>query len=194
MELVFASHNAHKAAEIQLLLPPSYTLLTLNDINYFNDIAETGSTLEENALIKARTIYKATGKNTFADDTGLEVKSLNGQPGVYSARYAGEDGNSEANIKKLLSELANKEDRSAQFRCCIALIYNHQEYLFNGIIRGKIINEKRGTNGFGYDSVFVPEGDIHTFAEIPLCVKNTISHRTLAVKQMVEFLNQVKHA
>ncbi len=190
MELIFASHNAHKADEIKLLLPSFINLKTLRDIQYHHEINETGSTLEENALIKAQAIYSATKLNVFADDTGLEVSALNGQPGVYSARYAGEDGNSESNIKKLLTELAGKEDRSAQFRCCIALIFKGKKYIFNGIIRGKIIEERKGNSGFGYDSVFVPEGNIQTFAEMPLCIKNTISHRTLAIKQMVDYIEK----
>jgi len=190
MELIFASHNAHKADEIKLLLPSFINLKTLKDIQYYHEIDETGSTLEENALIKAQAIYSATKLNVFADDSGLEVRALNGQPGVYSARYAGEDGNSEANIRKLLTELAEKEDRSAQFRCCIALIFKGKKYVFNGIIRGKIIEERKGNSGFGYDSVFVPEGSIQTFAEMPLCVKNTISHRTLAIKQMVDYIEK----
>lgn len=194
MELVFASHNEHKAEEIRLLISPNYKLLTLKDIHYRSEIIETGSTLEENAHIKARTVFEETKRNVFADDTGLEVESLNGAPGVYSARFAGEDGNSVANLKKLLSLMEGKKNRNAQFRCCIVLIINGKEYLFNGIVRGTITQSPRGNNGFGYDPVFVPEGHIQTFAEMPLCVKNTISHRTLAVKQMVAFINQIIHA
>lgn len=194
MELVFASHNEHKANEIRSLLPSNYKMLTLKDINYHSEIIETGSTLEENARIKARTIFEKTKRNVFADDTGLEVEALNGAPGVFSARFAGEEGNSLANLKKLLALLEGEKNRTAQFRCCIVLILNGKEYLFNGIVRGKIIQTPRGNNGFGYDPVFVPEGHIHTFAEIPICVKNTISHRTLAVKQMIAFINQTVHA
>ncbi len=188
MELLFASHNIHKAKEIELLLPPSITLKTLADYNIFEEIVESGSTLEENALIKARFAYERTHLNCFADDTGLEVVSLNGAPGVYSARYAGEDGNSSANISKLLNELSHVENRKAQFRCCIALVYEGSEYLFEGIVKGNIIKERRGTNGFGYDSVFVPNGYAQTFAELSLHVKNSISHRTQAIKKMTEFL------
>jgi len=194
MDLIFASNNKHKAEEIRLLLPAHIRLLSLSDIGYHKEIEETGKTLEENARIKARTIYEEIKQPVFADDTGLEVEALGGKPGVYSARYAGIEGNSEANMKKLLSEMKDKENRNAQFRCCIVLIINNQEYLFNGIVRGTITHSPRGSNGFGYDPIFVPEGDIHTFAEIPLCVKNTMSHRTLAVKQMIAFINQITHA
>ncbi|MGQ9846432.1 MAG: RdgB/HAM1 family non-canonical purine NTP pyrophosphatase [Bacteroidales bacterium] len=194
MELVLASHNEHKAKEIRLLMPSNYKLLTLKDIHYHSEIIETGSTLEENARIKARTVYEKTNRNVFADDTGLEVEALNGAPGVFSARFAGEEANSTANIKKLLSLMEGEKNRNAQFRCCIVLIMNDKEYVFNGIVRGTIIQTPRGNNGFGYDSVFVPEGNIHTFAEMPLSVKNTISHRTLAIKQMIAFINQTLHA
>lgn len=194
MELVFASHNEHKAEEIRSLMPSNYKLLTLKDICYHSEIIETGSTLEENARIKARTVFEKTKRNVFADDTGLEVEALNGAPGVFSARFAGEEGNSLANLKKLLAVIEGEKNRNAQFRCCIVLIMNGKEYVFNGIIRGTIIQTPRGNNGFGYDPIFVPEGHIHTFAEMPPCVKNAISHRTLAVKQMIAFINQTVHA
>ncbi|HOU98262.1 MAG TPA: RdgB/HAM1 family non-canonical purine NTP pyrophosphatase [Bacteroidales bacterium] len=194
MELIFASHNAHKAEEIRQLLPLTLKLYTLSDINYKDEIPETGSTLEENARIKAQTIFNKVKRPVFADDTGLEVEALGGAPGVYSARFAGEEGNAVANMKKLLKEMEGIENRKAQFRCCIVLIINNTEYVFNGIVRGTIALSPKGNNGFGYDPVFIPEGDIHTFAELPLCVKNTISHRTLAIKQMVNFLSQITHA
>ncbi len=194
MELIFASHNAHKAEEIRQLLPLTLKLYTLSDINYKDEIPETGSTLEENARIKAQTIFNKVKHPVFADDTGLEVEALGGAPGVYSARFAGEEGNAVANMKKLLKEMEGIENRKAQFRCCIVLIINNTEYVFNGIVRGTIALSPKGNNGFGYDPVFIPEGDIHTFAELPLCVKNTISHRTLAIKQMVNFLSQITHA
>jgi len=190
MELLFASHNIHKAKEINLLLPSFIVIKTLAEYNLFDEIIESGTTLEANALLKARFSYENTHQNSFADDTGLEVESLKGAPGVYSARYAGEDGNSEANIRKLLKELEGIKNRKAQFRCCVALIFAGQEYLFEGIIKGEIIYEKRGTHGFGYDSVFIPEGYTQTFAELPLSIKNTISHRTLAIKQMTDFLSK----
>ncbi|NSW45963.1 MAG: RdgB/HAM1 family non-canonical purine NTP pyrophosphatase [Bacteroidales bacterium] len=194
MDLIFASNNKHKAEEIRLLLPTHIRLLTLSEVGFFKEIEETGLTLEENARIKARTVFNEIKQPVFADDTGLEVEALGGKPGVYSARYAGEDGNSDANMKKLLREMKDIQNRNAQFRCCIVLIVNEKEYLFNGIVRGTIAHSPRGNNGFGYDPIFVPEGDIHTFAEIPLCVKNTLSHRTLAIKQMIEFINQTMHA
>jgi len=194
MELIFASHNAHKAEEIRQLLPLTLKLYTLSDINYKDEIPETGSTLEENARIKAQTIFNKVKRPVFADDTGLEVEALGGAPGVYSARFAGEEGNAVANMKKLLKEMEGIENRKAKFRCCIVLIINNTEYVFNGIVRGTIALSPKGNNGFGYDPVFIPEGDIHTFAELPLCVKNTISHRTLAIKQMVNFLSQITHA
>lgn len=194
MELIFASHNAHKAEEIRQLLPLTLKLYTLSDINFTDEIPETGSTLEENARIKAQTIFNKVKRPVFADDTGLEVEALGGAPGVYSARFAGEEGNAVANMKKLLKEMDGIENRKAQFRCCIVLIINNTEYVFNGIVRGTIALSPKGNNGFGYDPVFIPEGDIHTFAEIPLCVKNAISHRTLAVKQMINFLNRFAHA
>jgi len=194
MELIFASHNAHKAEEIRQLLPLTLKLYTLSVINYKDEIPETGSTLEENARIKAQTIFNKVKHPVFADDTGLEVEALGGAPGVYSARFAGEEGNAVANMKKLLKEMEGIENRKAQFRCCIVLIINNTEYVFNGIVRGTIALSPKGNNGFGYDPVFIPEGDIHTFAELPLCVKNTISHRTLAIKQMVNFLSQITHA
>lgn len=193
MELVFASHNEHKAEEIRSLMPSNYKLLTLKDIHYHFDITETGSTLEENARIKARTVFEKIKRPVFADDTGLEVEALKGAPGVYSARFAGEEGNSLANLKKLLAVMEGEKNRNAQFRCCIVLIIDNKEQVFNGIIRGTIIETPRGNNGFGYDPVFVPEGDIHTFAELSPCVKNTISHRTLAVKQMIEYINKTFH-
>ena len=194
MELIFASHNAHKAEEIRQLLPLTLKLYTLSDINYKDEIPETGSTLEENARIKAQTIFNKVKRPVFADDTGLEVEALGGAPGVYSARFAGEEGNAVANMKKLLKGMEGIENRKAKFRCCIVLIINNTEYVFNGIVRGTIALSPKGNNGFGYDPVFIPEGDIHTFAELPLCVKNTISHRTLAIKQMVNFLSQITHA
>jgi len=194
MDLIFASNNKHKAEEIRLLLPTHIRLLTLSDIGFYKEIEETGLTLEENARIKARAVYNEIKQPVFADDTGLEVEALGGKPGIYSARYASEYGNSEANMKKLLREMKDIQNRNAQFRCCIVLILNEKEQIFNGIVRGTIIHSPRGNNGFGYDPIFVPEGNIHTFAELPLCVKNTISHRTLAVKQMIEFINQTIYA
>jgi XTP/dITP diphosphohydrolase len=192
MELIFASQNRHKAQEIETMLPGNIKLLTLADVNFNEKIIEFGTTFQENALIKAKTIYDKYKMPVFADDSGLEVEFLGGRPGVFSSRYAGEEGNDFANIQKLLAELHDVENRKAQFRCCIALIWNNQEYFFNGIVRGTIAQSPRGTNGFGYDPIFIPEGYQQTFAELSPCVKNAISHRTLAVKQMVEFISRQK--
>ncbi len=156
MQLVFASHNKNKIKEISELIPRSINLLSLSDINCHDEIAETADTIEGNALIKARSVYRNFNLNCFADDSGLEVEALNGAPGVYSARYAGEPKNDENNIQKLLQNLRGMENRAAQFKTVIALIMDGEEFQFEGIIKGKIIEEKRGSNGFGYDPVFVP--------------------------------------
>ena len=185
-KLIFATNNAHKLHEVSALLPNK--ILSLNDINCYDDIPETADTLEGNALQKARYVYKKFGIDCFADDTGLEVEALNNAPGVYSARYAGEQKNPQDNMNKLLTELADKENRNARFRTVIALIINGKEYLFEGEVRGVIEREKRGTEGFGYDPIFTPEGFDKTFAELPLEVKNNISHRGRAVAKLTEFL------
>lgn len=189
--LVFATHNANKAHEISALLPDSIKILTLSEINFHDDIQETADTLEGNALIKARTIKEATGYDCFADDTGLEVVALGGRPGVHSARYAGEQRSDEANISKLLSELENVEDRSARFRTVIALLLNGEEYLFEGIVNGKIRTSEYGSNGFGYDPVFEPEDCGTTFAQQTLEEKNKRSHRARAFKNLCDFLNEI---
>ncbi len=188
MQLVFASNNKNKIREIRHVLGESFTLLSLSDINMADDIPETEPTLEGNALAKARFIYNTTGLDVFADDTGLEVDALNGLPGVYSARFAGEEKDSNANIEKILAMLGNTENRNARFRTVIALIIDENEYLFEGISEGTIINEKRGSEGFGYDPVFVPEGKKLTFAEMDLNEKNSISHRARAFEKLKEFL------
>jgi len=188
MEIIFASNNLNKIREIKNVLGNSFTLLSLQDINMNKDIPEDEMTLEGNALHKARHIYKASGMSVFADDTGLEVEALNGRPGVHSARFAGENKDSDANIKKLLSLLENETNRNARFRTVIALISDGKEYLFEGIVTGTIIKERRGNQGFGYDPVFIPDGKSVTFAEMDLDEKNRISHRARAFEKLKLFL------
>jgi XTP/dITP diphosphohydrolase len=190
MTLVFASNNKHKIKEINSLLGDSFTLLSLHDINITEDIPEEEPQIEGNALAKARFVFNTCGLNVFADDTGLEITALNGLPGVNSARFAGENKDSSANIEKVLSLLGNTENRQARFRTVIALILEKKEYLFEGIVNGTIIHEKKGTEGFGYDPIFVPEGKIRTFAEMELAEKNTVSHRARAFEKLKEFLIQ----
>lgn len=191
MKLVFATNNAHKLSEIRAMLGDDIEVLSLADINCHDDIPETADTLQGNALIKARWVKERYGLDCFADDTGLEVDALGGGPGVHTARYAYPDRHDpEANTRKLLAELQNKNDRSAQFRTVIALILNGEEHLFEGIVRGAIAPEERGTEGFGYDPVFIPEETGKTFAELGVDVKNRISHRARAVRKLVAFLTQ----
>lgn len=187
-KLVVATNNAHKLEEIAAILGDEMELLSLKDINCYADIPETADTLEGNARQKAMYIYENYGMDCFADDTGLEVDALNGAPGVFSARYAGDGHDSEANMQKLLKELKGNENRKAQFRTAICLIMEGKEYLFEGIVKGKIIEEKRGGAGFGYDPIFVPEGYDQTFAELGNDIKNTISHRARAVEKLCTFL------
>lgn len=187
-KLVVATNNAHKLEEISAILGDEMELFSLKDINCHADIPETADTLEGNARQKALYIYENYGMDCFADDTGLEVDALNGVPGVFSARYAGDGHDSEANMQKLLKELEGKENRKAQFRTAICLIMEGKEYLFEGIVKGHIIEEKRGGAGFGYDPIFVPEGYNQTFAELGNDVKNTISHRARAVEKLCTFL------
>ena len=188
-KLVFATNNAHKLEEVAAILGDQVELLSLNDIGCQTDIPETAETLEGNALLKSSYIYKNYHLDCFADDTGLEVEALNGAPGVYSARYAGGEGHdAQANMLKLLHELDGKENRKAQFRTAISLILDGMDYLFEGVIKGEIIKEKRGDSGFGYDPVFMPEGYDRTFAELGNDIKNQISHRALAVQKLCEFL------
>ncbi len=188
MKLVFATNNLHKLDEVRKITATRAEILSLHDIGCHDDIPETGSTLEENALQKARYVRDKFCLDCFADDTGLEVEALCGAPGVYSARYAGEAHDSEANMRKLLSEMDGKENRRARFRTVIALILDGKEYMFEGIVNGTITEYKRGTNGFGYDPVFMPDGYTKTFAELGDSVKNTISHRAEAVKKLSAFL------
>ena len=190
MELVFATNNAHKLEEVRQILGDRFKVLSLNDINCHEDIPETGDTFQDNALQKARYVKEHYGYDCFADDTGLEVKALNGAPGVHSARYAG-DHDSEANMTKLLGELEKKSDRSAQFRTVIALLLNGQELLFEGIVTGKICTERHGDGGFGYDPIFIPDGYTQTFSEMGAESKNLISHRGRAVRKLAEYLKQL---
>lgn len=188
MEIIFATNNENKTKEIRNILGNSFSLLSLNDLNISEDIPENEPTLEGNAVHKARYIYQKLKKDVFADDTGLEIEVLNGLPGVKSARFAGENKSSEANIEKVLNMMRESENRNARFRTVIALIIGGKEYLFEGIVRGRIIKEKRGRLGFGYDPVFIPEGETRTFSEMPLDEKNKISHRALAFKKLRQFL------
>ena len=189
-KLVFATNNLHKLEEVSAILGNQIELLSLNDINCHIDIPETADTLEGNALLKSRFIYENYGMNCFADDTGLEVEALEGAPGVYSARYAGDGHNSEANMIKLLDNLKEKKNRKAQFRTAISLIIDEKEYLFEGIIKGEIGTIKKGDSGFGYDPIFVPEGYDQSFAELGEEIKNGISHRARAVAKLVEYLKK----
>jgi XTP/dITP diphosphohydrolase len=191
MKLVFASNNKHKIREISQILDTKITLLSLGDINIFEDIPEDEPFIEGNAMFKARYVYNATGLDVFADDTGLEINALNGLPGVHSARFAGESKDSSANILKVLAMLKGKEDRRARFRTVIALIFENKEYLFEGVVSGTIIDEKRGNEGFGYDPIFIPQGRELTFAQMELSEKNKISHRAIAFKKLKEFLHQL---
>jgi XTP/dITP diphosphohydrolase len=190
MDLVFATNNEHKLTEITHLLGECFKIVSLQDLKITDDIPEDFHTLEENAMFKARFINKLTGKNVFADDTGLEIEALNGRPGVHSARFAGSGRNFDANIDKVLLLLDRMENRSAMFRTVIALIIEEKEYLFEGRVKGRIITERRGTKGFGYDPVFIPDGNDKTFAEMDLEEKNTISHRADAFNKLKLFLSQ----
>lgn len=190
--LVFATNNAHKLEEVSAILGDKIELLSLKDIGCHTDIPETADTLEGNALLKSSYIFDNYHLDCFADDTGLEVEALHGAPGVYSARYAGGEGHdAQANMLKLLREMEGKENRKAQFRTAISLILDGKQYLFEGIIKGKIIREKRGDSGFGYDPIFVPEGYNQTFAELGNDIKNKISHRALAVNKLCDFLRRL---
>ena len=190
MKLVFASNNKNKIQEIQALVPKHIQIVSLEDIGCTEDIPETADTIEGNAILKANYVTEKYGYDCFADDTGLEVEALNGAPGVYSARYAGEQKDANDNMDKLLSELKDKSNRKANFKTVIALNLNGKQNLFTGIINGKIIKEKMGTNGFGYDPIFVADGYEKTFAELSMEEKSTISHRGIAVKELILFLQK----
>lgn len=196
MQIVFATGNRNKLKEIQALIGPRFELSTPADHGITEDIPEDQPTLEGNALQKARYIYEKTGLDCFADDTGLEVEALGGEPGVFSARYAavngaGEGHSSEANMALLLERLAGVENRRARFRTVIALILGGKEYLFEGIVDGEITVERSGTDGFGYDPIFRPDGYDQTFAEMPLSLKNSISHRGRATAKLIDFLSSL---
>lgn len=188
MELVFASSNQNKVTEIQKMLGSKIKLLSLNDIGCDEEIEETGKTFPENALIKARYVFEKYNKNCFADDSGLEVEALNNEPGVYSARYAGEPKSDANNTQKLLKELASKTNRNACFKTVIALVIDGKEQFFEGKIKGQITLQPIGDGGFGYDPVFIPEGYNRTFAQMTLEEKNTISHRAIATKRLITYL------
>ena len=188
MKIVFATNNLHKLSEIRQILGDKVEVLSLKDIGCDVDIPETGTTLEANALQKAQYIYDHYNMDVFADDTGLEVEALNGEPGVYSARYAGEGHDSEANMSKLLKELGENNNRKARFRTVIALIQKGEVHEFEGIVNGEIIRERRGGEGFGYDPIFQPDGYNQTFAELGTDIKNQISHRARATQKLCAFL------
>lgn len=192
MKLVFASNNKNKIQEIQALVPNSIQILSLEEIGCTEDIPETAETIEGNAILKANYVTEKYGFDCFADDTGLEVDALNGAPGVYSARYAGEQKDANDNMDKLLDELKGKSNRKANFKTVIALNLNGKQNLFTGIIDGKIIEEKIGTNGFGYDPIFVADGFDKTFAELTMEEKSTISHRGIASRKLIDFLKKMK--
>lgn len=192
MKLVFASNNVNKIKEIQSILNGSIQLLSLEDIGCHEEIPETADTIEGNAILKANYVTEKYGYDCFADDTGLEVKALNGEPGVYSARYAGEQKNADDNMNKLLDALKNENDRSAQFKTVIALNLNGAQHLFTGLAKGTITLNKTGNHGFGYDPIFQPVNYNETFAELSAEVKNKISHRAKATEQLIDFLNRTK--
>lgn len=189
MKLVFATNNAHKLKEVQEILSDAIEILSLKDIGCFDDVEETEITLEGNAQLKANHITQKYGYDCFADDTGLEVDALDGAPGVYSARYAGEPRDSEKNMEKLLYELKNKSNRSAQFRTAVVLNLKGEQYLFEGVCKGEILTEKSGNAGFGYDPIFKPYGFSESFAEMNSEQKNKISHRGFAIQKLITFLN-----
>ncbi|GAB7256828.1 non-canonical purine NTP diphosphatase [Polaribacter sp. OB-PA-B3] len=190
MKLVFATNNLNKLKEVKEMLSETIEILSLKDINCFDEVDETELTLEGNAKLKADHITKKYGFNCFADDTGLEVESLDNKPGVFSARYAGEPSNSENNMQKLLSELKDKESRKAQFRTAVCLNLNNKQFIFEGICKGEILKKKQGEKGFGYDPIFKPTGFSESFAEMSSEEKNKISHRGLAIQKLVDFLNK----
>jgi XTP/dITP diphosphohydrolase len=190
-QLVFATNNAHKLEEVAAKIEGKIKLLNLADIGCIEEIDETGTTFRENASLKSRFIYDKYHINCFGDDSGLEIEALNGEPGVFSARYAGEHGNHAANIDKTLAALKNITNRKANFRTVISLIWNGDEYFFEGVVNGTIRNERSGTQGFGYDPIFQPDGYTKTFAEMSLAEKNKISHRAIAMADLLDFLKKV---
>ena len=187
-KIAFATNNTNKLKEVQQILGNKYAIIGLTELGFTGDIPETGLTLRENASIKSRFVNEKFGEDCFSDDTGLEIEALDGRPGVYSARYAGEPGDADKNIDKVLDELKNKQNKNARFRTVISLVIGNEEHFFEGEVRGRIIDERRGKGGFGYDPVFIPEGYETTFAEMDIKEKNNISHRSKAVRQLIEFL------
>jgi XTP/dITP diphosphohydrolase len=189
-KLVFATNNANKLSEVRSILEPQYTIISLKELNCDDEIPETANTLQGNAFLKATYIHEKFGLSCFADDTGLEVEELNGQPGVYSARFAGEDNNSFNNMSKVLSLLGNKKNRKACFRTVIALILDNKTLFFEGKIDGNIALVPKGDSGFGYDPVFIPEGHLLSFAQLSAEEKNRISHRRMAINKLIDYLQQ----
>ena len=189
INLIFATSNQNKVLEIQKILPKKFNIKSLKDLNYFEDVPENENTIKGNAVFKAKYIYEKFNINVFADDTGLEVEALNGEPGVHSARYAGKTRNSEKNIKKLLKNLKNIKNRNARFKTVIALIIDNKLHTFSGIVKGYILDSPKGNNGFGYDPIFCPNGFDKSFAELTLKEKNLISHRSLAMKKLIDFIS-----
>jgi XTP/dITP diphosphohydrolase len=192
IKLVFATNNDHKLRELKEIIPTEFELLSLNDIGCSEDIPETGPTLEVNAGQKSFYVWDKYGFNCFADDTGLEIEALLNEPGVFSARYAGEDKNATANMARVLERMANMTNRKARFRCVISLVIDGKENQFEGIVEGHILHEKRGKDGFGYDPIFMPDGYSLSFAEMSSDNKNQISHRGRAVEQLVDYLRNLK--
>ena len=192
MKIVFATNNAHKLREVQQTVGDKFEIVSLRECGVVEDIPENEPTLEGNALAKARYIYSRTGLSCFADDTGLEVDALGGEPGVRSARYATDGHDDEANIRLLLERMEGKENRGAQFRTAMALILDGEEYLFEGVVRGEILTQECGDGGFGYDPLFAPEGHSESFAEMSAEEKNAISHRGRAVRKLAEYLGKYK--
>lgn len=188
-QLIFATHNAHKADEVKAIVGNLFEVKNLSDINFFDEIPETGNTFKENAFQKVKYLHDKLNCNCFADDSGLSVDALNGAPGILSARYAGEPSNSQRNTEKLLNTLKNISNRKAQFTCVIAVILDGQTHFFEGIIRGTITEYPQGEGGFGYDPIFIPDGYDKTFAELPAEIKNKISHRAIAMQKFQLFLN-----
>tara|TARA_B000000565_G_C23741713_1_gene361236 strand:+ start:520 stop:1104 length:585 start_codon:yes stop_codon:yes gene_type:complete len=190
MELIIASQNQNKLVEFKKILGDKINLFSLSDIGLNQEIPENEKTIKKNAMFKAKFVNTQTGKNVFADDTGLEIDSLNGEPGVYSARYSGVDRNSDKNIELVLRKLKNKANRNSRFKTIISLIIDGKSVNFEGVVEGKITEEKRGSNGFGYDPIFQPDGYASTFGEMSLKEKNKISHRSIAINKMVQYLKE----
>jgi len=190
MELIIASQNQNKLVEFKKILGDKINLFSLSDIGLNQEIPENEKTIKKNAIFKAKFVNRQTGKNVFADDTGLEIDSLNGEPGVYSARYSGVERNSDKNIELVLTKLKNKSNRNSRFKTIISLILDGNSINFEGVVEGKITEEKRGNNGFGYDPIFQPNGYASTFGEMSLKEKNKISHRSIAINKMVQYLKE----